>query len=104
MKQLKSNLKNLCGKIFGNCTESVQTMIRTDSEHKEKSIFYHAWLSQKAKMMVSGLDKKLSLRASLHDVIMKFMIVKKFNNDAKEACHTRFKSRVETLNIAGGVF
>ena len=42
-------------------------------------------------MIVSGLDAKMNLRASLHVVIMNFMLLKKFGNEKNEACHTRFK-------------
>ena len=40
LKLLKSNLKKFYGIVFGNCTESVHTMIRTDSECEEKSKFF----------------------------------------------------------------
>ena len=103
IKQIKTNLKKVYGIVFGNCTESVQTMIRTDSEYEEKSKkFDHAWLFQKVKMIVSGLDTKVNLRVSLHDVIINFMLLKQFSNETNEAYHTRFKSMVETLKIAGG--
>ena len=39
LKQLRTNLKKIYGIVFGNCTESVQTMVCTDSEYEEKSIF-----------------------------------------------------------------
>ena len=69
LKLLKSNLKKLYGIVFGNCTESVQTMIRTDSEYEEKAkTFDYAWLLQKVKTIVPGLDTKVNLRVSLHDV------------------------------------
>ena len=37
LKQIKTNLKKIYGIVFGNCTESVQTMICTDSEYEQKS-------------------------------------------------------------------
>ena len=77
LKQIKSNLKKVYGVVFGNCTESVQTMIQTDSEFEEKSKkFDHTWLFEKVKMIVSGLDTKVNLRASLYDVIINFMLLK----------------------------
>ena len=100
---MKSNLKKLYGLVFGDFTESVQTMIRTDSEHDEKAkVFDHAWLLQKLKTIVSSLDAKVNSRVSLHDVVLNFMLLKQFANESNEACHTRFKSMVETLKIAGG--
>ena len=103
LRLLKSNLKKLYGIVFGNCTESVQMMVRTDSEHEQKAeIFDHDWLLQKVKTIVSGLGTKLNLRVSLHDVVVNFMLLKQFVNESNEAHHTRFKSMVETLKITGG--
>ena len=46
LKILKSNLKKLYSLIYGNCTESVQTMLKVDDEYEEKSkvsITYGSW-------------------------------------------------------------
>ena len=51
---------------------------------------------------MSGLDTKVNLRSSLHDVVLNFILLKQFANESNEAWHTRFKSMVETLKIAGG--
>ena len=37
LKILKSNLKKLHSLIYGNCTESVQTMLKADEEYEDKS-------------------------------------------------------------------
>ena len=100
---MKGNLKNIYTIVFGNCTESVQTMIKTDSKYEEKSkIFDYAWLFEKVKTIVSGLDTKVNLRVSLHDVMLNFMLLKQFPNETNKAYHTKFKSMIETLKIAGG--
>ena len=52
--------------------------------------------------IVSGLDTKVNLRVSLHDVIINFMLLKQFGNETNKAYHSRFKSMLETLKIAGG--
>ena len=103
LKLMKGNLKKVYTIVFGNCTDSVQTMIKTDSEYEEKSkTFDHAWLFEKVKTIVSGLDTKVNLRVSLHDVMLNFMLLKQFPNETNEAHHTKFKSMIETLKIAGG--
>ena len=103
LTQLKSNLKKLYAIVFANCTESVQTMIQTDSKYEEKAkIFDHAWLFQKVKTIVSGLDTKVNLRVSLYDMVINFMLLKQFGNETNKAYHIRFKLTVETLKIAGG--
>ena len=53
-------------------------------------------------MIVSGIVTNVNLRVSLHDVLINFMLLKQFGNESNEAYHTRFKSIVETLKIAGG--
>ena len=37
LKILKSNLKKIHSLVYGNCTDSVQTMLKADQEYKEKS-------------------------------------------------------------------
>ena len=77
LKQIRSNLKKIYSLVYGNCTESVQTMIKADSEFETKSkAFNYAWLFEKVKAIVSGLDTKVNLRVSLHDVIFNFMLLK----------------------------
>ena len=103
LKLMKGNLKKVYTIVFGNCTDSVQTMIKTDSEYEEKSkTFDYAWLFEKVKTIASGLDTKVNLRVSLHDAMLNFMLLKQFPNETNEAYHTKFKSMIETLKIAGG--
>ena len=46
----------------------------------------------------------MNLRVSLHDIIMNFMLLKKFGNKTNEAFHTRLKSMAEPLKISGENF
>ena len=103
IKIIKSNLKKLYSVIYGNCTESVQTMLKADEEYEVKSIdFDYVWLLEKAKIIVSGLDTKVNLRVSLHDAISNYMLIEQYPYETNEAYMTRFKSMVGTLKIAGG--
>ena len=102
-KLIRSNLKKIYSLMYGNCTESLQTMLRADSEFEEKSrVFDHEWLFEKVKIIVSGLDTKVNLRVSLHDVMFNFILLKQQQHEANDAYLTRFKSMIETLKIAGG--
>ena len=57
-------------------------MIRTDLEYEVRSKrFDYAWLLGKVKVIVSGLDTKVNLIVSLHDVILNFMLLKQFGNE-----------------------
>ena len=102
-KLIKSNLKKVYSLMYGNCTESLQTMLRADSEFELKSkTLDHKWLFEKVKTIVSGLDTKVNLRVSLHDVMFNFILLKQQQHETNDAYLTRFKSMIETLKIAGG--
>ena len=69
----KSNLKKIYGVIYGNCTESVQAMIKTDADYETKSKDFECqWLLDKVKIIVSGLDTKSNKRVSLHGALFSF--------------------------------
>ena len=77
LKQIKAYLKKMYSLIYGNCTESVQTMLKEDTEYEGKSkIFDYKWLLDKVKTVVSGLDTKVNLRVFLHDVMFDFILLK----------------------------
>ena len=69
LKLIKSNLKKIYNLVYGNCTESVRTMLKTDKDYEAKStIFDHRWLFKKVKMIVSGLDTEINLRVSQREL------------------------------------
>jgi len=73
LKVLKLNLKKLYSLVYGNCTDSVKTIIKTDDEYEKRSKSFNcAWLLRKVKTTVSGIDTKTNLRVSLHAVIFIF--------------------------------
>ena len=60
LKLIKSNLNKIYNLIYGNCTDSVQTMLKTDDDYESKSwVFDHRWIFRKVKMIVAGLDTKV---------------------------------------------
>ena len=103
LKLIKSNLKKIYNLVYGNCTDSVRTMVKTDDDYESKSlIFDHEWLFKKVKMIVSGLDTKVNLRVSLHAAMLNYMLMKQYPNETNDTYLTRFRSMVETLKLAGG--
>ena len=74
LKTIKSNLKKIYTLTFGNCTEGVKTMLRADSDFTVKSkVFDQAWILEKVKIIVLGLDTKINKRVTLHIAIMIFL-------------------------------
>ena len=81
---------------YRNCTESVQAMLRIDSDFEDRSrIFNYAWLLGKVMTIVSGLDTKVNLRVSLHDVILNLVLLKQQSYESNDGYLTKFKSMVE---------
>ena len=103
LKLIKSNLKKLYALIYGNCTDGVKTMLKADAEYAEKSkMFDQAWILEKVKMIVQGLDTKVNKRVTMHSAIYNFMLMKQYDSESNDAYLTRFKSTIQTLKIAGG--
>ena len=103
LKLIKSNLKKIYNLVYGNCTDSVRTMLKTYDDYESKSlIFDHEWLFKKVKMIVSGLDTKVNLRVSLHAAVLNYMLMKQYPNETNDTYLTRFRSMIETLKLAGG--
>ena len=77
IKVIKTNLKKVYNLVYGNCTDSVQTMLKADSDYEDKSKdFDHAWIFNKVKTIVAGLDKKLNLRVTLHSALTSYILLK----------------------------
>ena len=101
LKDIKLNLKRVYTLVFRNCTDGVKTMLKADKEYLEKSKKLDcAWIINKVKIIVLGLDTKINKRVAMHSAIMNFMSMKQYKNETNAAYLTRFKSIVQTLTIA----
>ena len=75
LKLIKSNLKKIYNLVYGNCLNSVQTMLKTGEDYEDKSkVFNYKWIMHKVKMIVSGLDTKVNLRVSLHAAMLNYVL------------------------------
>ena len=82
LKLVKSNFKKIYNLIYGNCTDSVCTMLKTDVEYETKSqSFDHVWLFKKVKMIMSGLDTKVNVRVSLHSAMLNYMLMRQYQSE-----------------------
>ena len=85
------------------CSESVRAVIRADSDFETKSkIFDYKWLFDKVKTIVSGLDTKVNLCVSLHDVVLNYIILNQQSHESNDGYLMRIKSMIKTLKITGG--
>jgi len=97
----KSSLKKIYDVIYGNCTESVQAMIKTDADYETK-ILKCQWLLNKVKTIVSGLDTKSKKRVPLHGALFNFLTMHQYQTEINDAYLTSSKSNVKALKLAGG--
>ena len=103
LKTLESNLKKIYSLVFGNCTDGVRTLIKSEDLYEEKSkLFDCVWILKTCKSIVCGVDTKASPRLSLHTALLSFLLLKQYGNESNDAYLTRFKSSCETLILAGG--
>ena len=78
-------------------------MLKANKEFTIQSkAFNHAWIIEKVKTIILGLDTKINKIVTMHSAIMSFMLMKQYENKTNAAYLTRSKSMVQTLSIAGG--
>ena len=71
------NLKKVYNLVYGNCTDSVKAILKTDVDYKDKSkVFDYEWILAKVKIIVAGLDTKVGLRVSLNTSLYNYMLMK----------------------------
>ena len=62
-------------------------VLKTDYEHESNSrSFDYGCLLKKVKMIVSGLDTKVNVKASLHASMLSHMFMKKCPKETNDAC------------------
>ena len=89
--------------VFGNCTYGVQILLKAGDLYKEQTCaFNYMRLLKTTKMIVSGIDMKISPHISLYAALMNFLLLKQYMDTSNDIYLTRFKSSVNTLNLAGG--
>ena len=91
LKILVSNMKKMYSLVFGNCTDGVRTLIKSEELYEEKSkLFDCVWILKTCNSIVSGIDTKTSPRVSLHTALLSFLFLKQYGNESNDAYLTRF--------------
>ena len=89
--------------ILGSCTDSVQILLKAQDKYEQMSKDFNCiWLLKKVKIIVPGINMKISPRVLLHTAIFDFFVLRQYGNEANDAHLTRRKSAVVTLRLAGG--
>jgi hypothetical protein len=70
---IKDNMNKIYGLFWGQCTHSLQCVIKNGSDFKDKHRAKDVlWLMSKLKEVTSGIDSKSNKRANLHEAILIF--------------------------------
>ena len=85
LKATKSNLKMIYTLVSVNYNDGIKTMLKADKELAEKSsIFDPAWILEKVKIIVLGLDTKANKIVTIHSAMMSFMVMQQYDDETNE--------------------
>jgi hypothetical protein len=100
---MKNNMDKVYGIVKGQCSMSLQTVIKQDPDFDEKNDEHDVlWLLSKLKEVTSGLDTKSNKRSNLHEAILVLFTMKQGESKSDSSYMKRFEMNVETLITAGG--
>ena len=62
--------------VFGNCTDGVLTLIKSEELYEDKSkLFYCVWILKTFNLIVSGIDTRTSPRVSLRTALPSYLLL-----------------------------
>ena len=89
--------------VIGLCSPSLQSRIEGDSGYISKSkVFGVIWLLKKAKKITAGVDTKANPALTLHEHMMAFFTMRQEWTEADDENRSRFNSRPQNMEMAGG--
>ena len=100
---LLNNIEKIYATIWGQCTQSLQGIVRNIDEYKKKAQSFDViWLLEQLKKITSGIDVKLNKRAVLHDQLLTFLTMRQGATESNDDYVKRFTSNLQVLELAGG--
>ena len=89
--------------VIRQCTPSLRSTIKGDTEYEKKSSdFDTLWLLRKTKKTAAGVDMKANKALTLHGQIIIFLNTNQGQTESDDDYLSRFDSRIENMNLAGG--
>jgi hypothetical protein len=100
---LASNVNTIFAKVWGQCSEGLQNMIKYSDEYEVKERAKDVvWLLQELKKVTTGIDALGNKRVTYFNALKAFVNMHQGNNESDDSVLKRAKSAVETLVLAGG--
>ena len=100
---LASNVNTIFAKVWGQCSEGLQNMIKYSDEYEVKERAKDVvWLLKELKKVTTGIDALGNKRVTYFNALKAFVNMHQANNESDDSVLKRAKSAVETLVLAGG--
>jgi hypothetical protein len=103
-KTIQNNLDKIYGLVWGQCSQSLQSVMKGDVEYKEKSVAADCvWLLQNLKKITSGIDKKANPLSTYCNAVSTLFSMRQGSNEANDVYMRRFNNNILTLELSMGI-
>ena len=101
---IEDNMEKLYGIVMGQCTESLKSEIKGEDDYEDAEMDSNAlWLMQTIKRISAGINtKKNEVQAYVNKIRDMVLLIQKAD-ESLDAFQKRFRSAVQTLELAGGI-
>ncbi len=100
---LRENHRVLYGVIWGQCSPSLQAVIKGLPDFLLRSTKYDVeWLLKQLKVVSNGIDCKSNVYVQLQISISALINIRQYANESNDAYLRRFNSAVDTVELCGG--
>ena len=101
--KLKDNKIKVYGLTWRQCSSALQAVVKGNEEFKVKSSSHDLlWLLRELKKIVSGVDVKANAHQTMYEVLTALLNMRQQQNESNDHYMERFKSNVNTLEMAKG--
>ena len=102
-ENLKNNMNKIYAIVWGQCSSSLQAVLKGDDDFERKHKKRDAvWLLEQIKVVTSGIDNKSNKYKNLLATLTQLFTMRQGDTEANDKFLNRFKSNVQTVELAGG--
>ena len=104
LELVRDNMKKLYAVVWGQCTTSLQSMIRGNKDFEDKDECKDCiWLLQTVHQYMSGIDSKVNHIYNLQEAQANFINLRQFDNEANDVYMRRVISLSMIVEMLGGI-
>ena len=102
-RNITANVHKLFAIIWGQCTDTLQSVIKLHHEYEKNAANYEGiWLLHRIEENIAGLSKEKNKCVLLREKMMTFNLTRQNENETVHDYLTRFKTNLRSLKLAGG--